>query len=774
MRTLLLEGPFESDYSLAVVNRRLAKALVQSDIAVQFHQRDNVTDYFPSEPFLREYPDLAPRMLRRRPETAYDIHSRYIYPPHIDGYAGKLRVIHCYGWEETSFPVQYVQDFNRGVDLVTVMSGFVKDVLRANGVKIPIEVVGLGADHILDPPPKQLPGVETSGFTFVHVSSCFPRKAADVLVKAFCTAFTRHDDVRLIIKTFDNPHNTIREIVDDATRQWPAHPPIDIIWQSLRSAEMRWLYESSDCLVSASRGEGFGLPVAEAMLLGLPVVASVYSGQADICVEGGCWPVEYELTQARSHLTEGDSLWAEPIVESLRSQMRAVRNASEDERRRRTAVAAEHVSARFTWARTASRHWQVCCDALDQKIASSVRPVRMGGQAPPCKIGFVTSWNTRCGIAEYSRYIVQSLPSYCRPVIFASRTQTVREDQPNVVRCWDADAVDGGGLGELEAAILKSDVQAVSIQFNFGFFSADRLHRLVQILHHRGIIAAVTMHATSHPDLVRLRPALQRADLCICHRPGEVDRLRALDVARKVVLLRQGIPHLAQSRDAAHPSPRRPAGSFVVACFGFFLPPKGIEQLIHAFALAKHVYPLLQLRLLNAIYPIPESRDYARRCLALVREKRLADSVTFRTEFLEDDEILSELASADLVVLPYLYSSESSSAAVRLPLASQTPVLCSDLAIFDEFDDCLHRFPAGDGIALANALIRLSRHPEDLRRFTDRQRQVTAALAWPEIATELAELILNAPDLPSHTSSEHPRLEPPTPPSPGSPGRLTR
>ena len=46
----------------------------------------------------------------------------------------------------------------------------------------------------------------------------------------------------------------------------PRHAPIQVISTPLDPGEMRYLYTHAGCLVSASRGEGFGLPVAEAML----------------------------------------------------------------------------------------------------------------------------------------------------------------------------------------------------------------------------------------------------------------------------------------------------------------------------------------------------------------------------------------------------------------------------------------------------------------------------------------------------------------------------
>ena len=116
--------------------------------------------------------------------------------------------------------------------------------------------------------------------------------------------------------------------------------------------------------MSPSRGEGFGLPAAEAMLLGCPVIATIYSGQADICQAEHCWPVDYSLQPARTHLTEGKSFWAEPSLDSLRQQMRSVYKASAQERAEKTERARRFVADRFTWKKVAERHWGYCQAAL--------------------------------------------------------------------------------------------------------------------------------------------------------------------------------------------------------------------------------------------------------------------------------------------------------------------------------------------------------------------------------------------------------------------------
>lgn len=736
MHEILIEGPFESDYSLAIVNRLLARGLVRQRRVVRLHQRDNTTNYFPSERFLQSNPDLAPLFVHS--PTSASVHSRYIFPPYTDGYVGRIRVVHCYGWEESSFPEEYVRHFNRELNLITVMSDYVQDVLRHNGVSVPIRVVGLGADHILQHEPTPVRGM-VDGFSFLHVSSCFPRKGVDVLIRAFCEEFHSSDPVQLIIKTFENPHNNVKALIREADAKWPEHAPIQLLLESLCPGNMRWLYEHAGCLVSPSRGEGFGLPVAEAMFVGCPVIATMYSGQADLCSEDNSWPVAFTLEKAKTHLSAGDSLWAEPDVASLRQQMRAVYRASNKELQEKTSRARDYVMRKYTWDSVSQRHWNACEEVLEANAKPlgtvAPQPERNG------RIGFITSWNSACGIAEYTRYLVENLPPGSEPFVFASRSGMVRADEDFVNRCWEPnpagppESIDG-----LIGEVLRSGVAGVSVQFNFSFFSPAQLERLIKGLKTHGIVSVVTMHATKNEALERLASPLSDAAACLCHRTQDMDAIRRVAGKANIILFRQGIPQLVEGRNTLLERARHFSGEFLISSFGFLLPPKGIHQLIQAFALVRRSLPLARLRLVNALYPLPVSDTYLAKCIDLVQKKGLGRSVSFETGFLDDTQILKELAATDLVVLPYTFSSESSSAAIRLPIASGAPVLCSDLEIFNEFRHCVHRFPAGDPIAMANEILRLAMHPDELQKFRAEQDHTVRNLSWKTVAAEFAGL----------------------------------
>lgn len=62
-------------------------------------------------------------------------------------------------------------------------------------------------------------------------------------------------------------------------------PRIHIIEKTLAREDLLALYSCCDCYMSLHRAEGFGRGIAEALLLGLDVIATDYSGNVDFCRE---------------------------------------------------------------------------------------------------------------------------------------------------------------------------------------------------------------------------------------------------------------------------------------------------------------------------------------------------------------------------------------------------------------------------------------------------------------------------------------------------------
>ena len=99
---------------------------------------------------------------------------------------------------------------------------------------------------------------------------------------------------------------------------------IHIVEGTLPRAELLALYQACDCFLSLHRAEGFGRGLAEALQLGLHVIATGYSGNADFCRAPHADLVRYRLIKVKKGqypYGEGQ-VWAEADVEHAAELMR--------------------------------------------------------------------------------------------------------------------------------------------------------------------------------------------------------------------------------------------------------------------------------------------------------------------------------------------------------------------------------------------------------------------------------------------------------------------
>lgn len=742
-----VEGPFDSTYSLALVNRESARALSDLGHEVILHSTEGPGDIEPNADFLERNPDL--REMHDRVAArggSVDVASRNLYPPRVHDMPGRLHMLHQYAWEETGFPAPWVANFNRHLDAVGCVSSHVENVLIDNGVHIPMVVTGNGVDHWERITPTPGFRVEARAFRFLHVSSCFPRKGIDALLEAYGRAFTDGDDVSLVVKTFENPHNEVHGLLAAQRAKHPQYPHVVVIEGDMSEADLKALYGACQVLVAPSRAEGFGLPLAEAMLSGLGVITTGWSGQLEFCNESTAWLVDYRFGRPETHFDLPESTWADPDVESLSRAMQDVRRAPHSEIVAKAQAGRALLLEKFKWSDVAAR-----LVVAAQTLRAVPDPV------VSTRIGWVTTWNTRCGIASYSEHLVAKMPA---PVIvFApDEPDLVREDGADCIRAWKS-SKDDNAFDQLAVAIGQKHIDVLVVQFQYAFYNFRQFNEFIGGQIDGGRVVVVMMHSTADPgvqpdwnwSLTEIGPTLARCHRVLVHSIDDLNRLKRVGVVANVALFPHGVLDDAVT-DSATTASARAARSHasgeappLISTYGYCLPHKGLIELVQAVASLRDAGTPVRLRLVNAEFPNPVSAKLIAELERVVAHHALGELVEAQHAFLSDAESLRLLQEADLVVFPYQATNESASGAVRYGLASGKPVAVTPVPIFDDLGRAVHRLPGTSPREIAAGLIAIL---EAIARRTDAAMAVTqAAASWRDthaystLAVRLANIL---------------------------------
>lgn len=149
-------------------------------------------------------------------------------------------------------------------------------------------------------------------FCFLHVGQWGggnfgeDRKNISNLLKYFFETFRGRKDVGLVLKTNMSKNNamdfeTVKFRINDlrnAIKIPEAEcPPLYIVHANLTTEEMADLYNHPKikAFITLTHGEGFGIPVLEAAAVGLPILATNWSGHLDILKDGKFVSFEHEL-----------------------------------------------------------------------------------------------------------------------------------------------------------------------------------------------------------------------------------------------------------------------------------------------------------------------------------------------------------------------------------------------------------------------------------------------------------------------------------------------
>ena len=267
--------------------------------------------------------------LERQPITilncGFDIGMRNAYRmAGLHPQPGKYRIANWW-WELAHIPHEW-RTHDSEVDEIWAPTRFIAETFECLGKPVYLMPPAVEVP-IVSRCPKSAFGLAEHKFAFLFIfdmNSTIARKNPIGLIRAFREAFRLSEPVELVLKVSpqDSAHG-------DWWRQLRAEArgaDIVLIDRNLERADLLSLIYAADAYISLHRSEGFGLTLAEAMLLGKPTAATAYSGNLDFMTADNSYLIEHTLIPAQ---IDGlglppEAVWAEPSCENAALVMRSI------------------------------------------------------------------------------------------------------------------------------------------------------------------------------------------------------------------------------------------------------------------------------------------------------------------------------------------------------------------------------------------------------------------------------------------------------------------
>jgi glycosyltransferase involved in cell wall biosynthesis len=323
-RGVNLIGHFRGQFGLGENARLFARALLSQGYPVAMVDLDLDIPHAMDERSLDVHLGTA---------LPYPVDLFFVNPDHLASAMATLGhdaarnryTIACWFWELEKFPDAWRPAIDL-VDEVMVATCFVQGSVRTVTDK-PLFLAPIPLGPPVDSGRSRDEFGLDDAYTFLvtfDFSSYLARKNPSAAIAAFRGAFTGDERVRLLIKT-SNAHrhaDALRSLMEESG----GDPRIVIRDGLLPRSDLHALQRCCDAYVSLHRAEGFGLGMAESMMLGKPVVATAYSGNLDFMTPDNSVLVPCRLVPVKAGdyaFGEGQH-WAEADVQAASEAMRSL------------------------------------------------------------------------------------------------------------------------------------------------------------------------------------------------------------------------------------------------------------------------------------------------------------------------------------------------------------------------------------------------------------------------------------------------------------------
>lgn len=303
-----IQGFLSKNHSWAFVNQNIARALIKRNHEVHLNST-NGQEHFPS--------DLLP-FLRKDLDKHYDLAISYTYMRNFPQYLGGARKkFGIWNYEFDVLPEGSAK-YAAMVDKFLPSSKFFYDVCLKNKISPQcMKILPHGVDWERFTQAEPLPLRTDKKHKFlVNFGQPHIRKNIPGTLEAFGRAFTKKDDVCLVIKCVDKkPERTFeisfRDAFNDFKKKFPNHAECLVLTEFI--PEIERLYKACDGLFMLPHAEAFFLPALEMLAAGGVVITSNYGGQLDFLTRENAILIDGKMIRAPKEA----QYWSSSVYSSM-------------------------------------------------------------------------------------------------------------------------------------------------------------------------------------------------------------------------------------------------------------------------------------------------------------------------------------------------------------------------------------------------------------------------------------------------------------------------